>query len=57
MGDGGTHKFSNTASTIYLFKSFRNGGLEQRMQNPPFEEKENFIGTFIKGNSLYNTFL
>lgn len=56
-GDSGTHKFANAAGTIYLVKSFRNGGLEQTTQNPPFGEKEKFIGTFIKGNSLYITLL
>lgn len=50
-----THTFSDRASTIYLLKSFGNEGLGQITQNPPFGEKEKFIGTFIKGNSICNT--
>lgn len=56
-GDSGTQKYSDTASTICSLKSLWNGELEQMMQNPPFGEKEKFIGTFIKGNSVCNTLL
>jgi len=56
-GDSGTREFSDTTSTICSLKSFWNGELEQTMQNPPLGEKEKFIGTFIKGNSLCNTLL
>lgn len=56
-GDSGRQKFADTASTICSLKSFWSGEIEQTLQNPQFGEKEEFIGTFIKGNSLYNTLL